>query len=112
MTALRPILILFTLAIAAYTAVVMLTDGPDFFSPFFATVTSLTWLGQFTFDFALYLALSGLWIAWRGGFSAGACVMGAIAATLGMLVFAPYLLVALHRANGDPRKFFLGVHAG
>lgn len=111
MPLLRMILLFMTFTIAVNTILVMVYDGTNFISPFFDGLFDADWQGQFKLDFAMYLGLSGLWIAWRGGFAPASIVMGAVAAVLGMLVFAPYVLMQAARADGDMRKLLLGVHA-
>ncbi len=77
----------------AYTGAVILREGIDFIAPFVAAILSLTWVGQFTFDFACYLILSALWVMWRHAFSATGVALGAACGLFGFAVFAPYLLV-------------------
>lgn len=111
MTRLRILLILMTGVMAATTGAVMLREGVDFLTPFISAVLVLGWQGQFNLDFACYLILSALWIAWRAGFAPGACAIAALAALLGMLVFAPYVLVQIAKSRGGLAALLLGVHA-
>ncbi|MEQ9448599.1 MAG: hypothetical protein RLN70_06775, partial [Rhodospirillaceae bacterium] len=74
-------------------------------------IAGMTWQGQFNTDFMMYLMLSGLWTAWRSGFTAGAVALGAVAAVLGILFLAPYLLYLSYRTKGDLRRLLLGIHA-
>ncbi|MEM9446775.1 MAG: hypothetical protein AAGA18_15645 [Verrucomicrobiota bacterium] len=108
MPVLRTILIVFFLIIASYTAIVLLDYGFTLFPIFITDILSLNWSGQFNLDFSLYLLLSGIWIAWRHQFSLGGIVMGLIAAILGMVVFAPYMLITTLKENGDLKKVLLG----
>lgn len=111
MSSLRLLLIAVFLGVAAYTVAVVAIEGfnllPQFFNPMFA----LTWQGQFNTDFATYLILSGLWMAWRSGFTRGSIALGILAPPLGILFFAPYLIFLIGQTGGDPKKFLLGVHA-
>ena len=111
MTGFRLLLILFLVVIAVYTGFTMAMHGMNFLSVAISLALSGTWPGQFAVDFSMYLILSALWIAWRGGFGAASLLMAAVAGVLGMLVFAPYLLWCLHKSNGDIRHVLLGVHA-
>lgn len=111
MTLFRTFLITSFVAIFSYTAFTIVTYGINIAPIFFGDIASLTWRGQFAFDFLTYLWLSGLWVAWRGGFTGGSIAHGVTASILGMVVFAPYLLFLLNRTGGDMRVLLLGVHA-
>ncbi|WP_204113758.1 hypothetical protein [Shimia biformata] len=111
MTTLKTTLIAMTAIVAVTTTAAMSKEGIDFLSPFLAEIMALGWQGQFNLDFACYLVLSALWIAWRHGFSLGGFLIAGLAALLGILVFAPYVLVQISRAEGDPRRLLMGVHA-
>ena len=111
MTGFRYILIAMTALIVAFTVAAVANGGINLITPFFTPIVALSWQGQFNIDFTCYLVLSGLWMAWRGGFTSGSIVLGIIAPPLGILVFAPYLLYLVGESNGDPRRFLLGVHA-
>lgn len=108
---LRSLFLIFLAVIAIYTTVVVLREGWGFIPAFLGDVSSLTWQGQFNLDFACYLALSALWIAWRGGFSGGAILLALVAAVAGMLFFAPLAMILLARSKGSLSRFLLGVHA-
>jgi len=84
--------------------------GVNLVTPFLAPIFALTWQGQFNIDFSCYLVLSGIWMAWRGGFSRRSLALGIMAPPLGILFFAPYLLYLLHKAGGDVQALLLGVH--
>lgn len=111
MTAFRLLLWLLFALIGLYTLATFATAGPDFISPFLAPLPHFGWAGQFHLDFALYLLLSGLWVAWRSHFTAFGIACGLLAATFGMLILAPLLLLFLARAEGDPRRLLLGDRA-
>lgn len=57
----RTLLIIFWLALAAYTAVVISRHGFGFLPIFFGDVAKLGWPGQFNLDFLCFLILSALW---------------------------------------------------
>ncbi len=99
-----------TLIIVGMTITAIANDGLNLLTPFFGEIVALSWHGQFNVDFACYLLLSGLWMAWRGGFSSGSIVLGVLAPPLGILFLAPYLLYLVRKCHGDPRKMLLGVH--
>lgn len=111
MTRLRYALIAMTVLIVAFTAAAVANDGIDLITPFLKPIFALSWQGQFNIDFACYLVLSGIWMAWRGGFTSGSIALGVIAPPLGILFFAPYLIYLAGNSNGDPRQVLLGVHA-
>ncbi|MFK7751094.1 MAG: hypothetical protein AB8B51_00960 [Sedimentitalea sp.] len=111
MTQLRFVLIAMILIIAAFTAAAVADGGFDLITPFFAPILGLTWQGQFNVDFSFYLVLSGIWMAWRGGFSGGSIALGLLAPPLGMLFFAPYLIYLVAASGRNPRRLLLGVHA-
>ena len=81
------------------------------FGAIFGPIFAFTWQGQFNVDFTSYLILSGVWIAWRGGFTGGSIALGLLASPLGMLFFAPSLIFLVGRSGGVPRRLLLGVHA-
>ena len=107
-TLLKVLLFILTIVIAAYTALVISTDGLGLFQIFFANIAALNWNGQFNLDFSLYLLLSALWIMWRSKFDATSVIIGLIAGVLGMVVFAPYLLYLFKEENGDLKGVLLG----
>ena len=111
MVALRMVLVAMTLLIIVFTVTAVGQGGPNLFTPFFGPILAMTWQGQFNIDFSAYLVLSGIWIAWRSGFSRPGLLLGICAPPLGILFFAPYLIYLIGKSNGDPRKLLLGVHA-
>ncbi|AXQ27848.1 hypothetical protein D0B54_03775 [Solimonas sp. K1W22B-7] len=76
----------------------------------FLTDLAHPWRLQFNADLLIHLLLFAAWVFWRekskraGGICALLCLMGG-------LFTLPYLLFALHRAQGDVRKFLLGAQA-
>lgn len=111
MTAFRTFAAALFLAIASYTAVTISQYGLGVFPIFFGDLASFSWRGQFNFDFALYLILSGLWMAWRSGFSRNSIASGVIAPLFGMVFLSAYVLYLSFKTDGDIRKLLLGVHA-
>lgn len=107
----RTTLIAMTAVIIAMTLAAVAREGLDLVTPFFSPIVALSWQGQFNIDFACYLALSGLWMAWRGGFTGGAIALGVLAPALGMVFLAPYLLYLVRQSGGEARRLLLGVHA-
>lgn len=111
MTKFRYALIAMTVLIVAFTVAAIANGGINLITPFLMPILALSWQGQFNIDFACYLILSGIWMAWRGGFSSGSIALGVFAPPLGILFFALYLIYLLGKSNGDPRQLLLGVHA-
>ncbi|MBD3662453.1 hypothetical protein [Sulfitobacter aestuariivivens] len=111
MTYLRTGLIAMCALLATYTLIVVFREGTGLVAVFFGDLISVTWRGQFNLDFACYLMLSALWVAWRSGFKAAGIFTALIASVVGMLFFAPLVLVYASRASGDLKKLLLGVHA-
>ena len=110
MTAFRVYLILFLLCLTGYTLVVGLNHGWNLLPVFISNITAMGWPGQFNLDFAGFLGLAAIWVAWRHQFSGGGLALGVIAFAGGMMFLAPYLLWASARADGDPKIVLLGKH--
>jgi hypothetical protein len=91
-----------------YTLIVSGTYGWNFFPTVLANVQALNWSGQFNIDFACYLVLSAIWVAWRNRFSAQGMVFALLALVGGILFFAPYLLLLSINTNGNMKKLLLG----
>lgn len=111
MAQLRIALIGMAALVALFTLTAVQQDGFDLVTPFFTPILAMTWPGQFHIDFVCYLVLSGMWMAWRSGFSGGGIALGILAPPLGILFFAPYLLYLLSKSDGNVRSVILGVHA-
>lgn len=112
MSLLRLLLTGITIVIVVYTLAAIANDGWNLLPHFFAPIFALGWQGQFNVDFSSYLVLSGVWMAWRGGFTSRSLALGILAPPLGILFLAPYLIYLIHQTGGDPRKLLLGEHAG
>lgn len=110
MTAFRIVLICFIMSILSYTGVVISNHGWNLFPEFFGEIWSMTWSGQFNVDFTCFLTLSGIWVAWRHGFSRGGLVLGVTAFFGGMMFLAPYLLVSSFMQRGNMSGVLLGVN--
>lgn len=87
--------------VGAYTAAVISREGLDYVTVARRDLLAMGWAGQFDADFLMMLALSGLWVAWRHGFSLVGLALGLVAFLGGVGFLAPYLLVlsVLHRGN-------------
>ncbi len=108
MSAFRILLIIITIGIFSFTGIVSFSHGWNLLPIFFGDIAAMTWPGQFNFDFLCFLTLSGLWLAWRHHFSFSGFVLGVLGFFGGIMVLAPYLLVASYRADGDIKKLLLG----
>jgi len=108
MNAVRALLAMMFVVIAGYTAVVIAHHGPNLLPIFFGDIAKWTWPGQFNLDFLCMLTLSGLWVAWRHGFSGAGLLLGVLALFGGAFFLTAYLLVASVRAAGDVRTLLLG----
>ncbi|MEO0348983.1 MAG: hypothetical protein AAF282_02920 [Cyanobacteria bacterium P01_A01_bin.15] len=108
MNTFRSVLVLMTVSIVAYTLITGVNHGWNLFPLFFGEIAAMTWSGQFNLDFTCFLALSGLWIAWRHQFSPDGLALGLVATVGGIVVLAPYLLFATFQANGDMNVLLLG----
>lgn len=104
----RLFLVVVFLCLGTYTVAVGVRHGWNLLPIFFSDIVAMTWPGQFNFDFMTFLALSGLWLAWRHQFSPAGIVLGILGFFGGMMVLAPYLLYASYQAKGDPGILFLG----
>lgn len=109
MNALKVLLVALWIALVGITIYAVQTLGSAG-GMVFVTDFQHPWRAQFNTDFSIHLALLIVWVVWRekskpvGLLSGLLCLMGGLFTLL-------YLLVAVQRANGDPKKFLLGVHA-
>ncbi len=111
MTSLRNLLVTMTAAMLLLTVAAVSREGFNLLPHYLQPLKELTWQGQFNADFACYLILSGVWMAWRGGFSRTSIALGVLAPPFGILFFAPYLVYLIGRSQGDHVVLLLGVHA-
>ena len=110
MTQFRILITLILLGLIGYALILIIDGRFDFITPFLSTIPALTWQGHINLDFLSYLAVAGVWIAWRSGFTPAGIALGVLSMLSGMLFFAPYLLYQISRSNNNPRKLLLGVH--
>jgi hypothetical protein len=108
MRAFRILLVVIFACVGGYTAIVVVNRGWNLFPVFFGDMAAMTWAGQFNMDFTGFLALSGLWLAWRHRFSPGGLALGVLGFFGGIMVLAPYLFFASFKANGDMKALLLG----
>jgi len=108
MQAFRLLLGVFIVVVAVYTAVTIGLHGWNLFPFFFGELAAMTWSGQFNLDFMCFLTLSGLWLAWRHDFSPGGLALGVLGFFGGIMVLAPYLLIASFQSGGDVKALLLG----
>lgn len=99
---------IFTGIIYSATAVAVATSGLNWPAVYIGDLFALDWRSQFNSDLGMHLALTGVWIAWRERFTPRGYVFGAFSFLWGGLFTFPYLLWALRRAQGDPRRVLLG----
>ena len=99
MTVLRVVLASMFVFMAAYTIPVVLNEGINLLPIFFADALGFDWTGQFVVDFAMFLGLAALWIAWRHGFSGSAILLALATIFGGMTFLAAYLFVQTYRAS-------------
>ncbi|MEO0367927.1 MAG: hypothetical protein AAF197_03970 [Pseudomonadota bacterium] len=111
MTIFRLFLCIILAGISIYTGITIGEYGTNLVPLFFGEMTTFSWQGQFNFDFMTFLLLSGLWTAWRNGFTVGAIGLGVFATVFGMMFLAAYLLYLSFQTDGDIRRMLLGVHA-
>ncbi|MEL7345427.1 MAG: hypothetical protein AAFN59_11320 [Pseudomonadota bacterium] len=111
MASLRILLLAMLIAILAFTFAAVTNEGINLVPQFFNPILARTWQGQFNVDFVSYLVLSGVWMAWRGGFTRASIALGLLAPPFGILFFAPYLIYLIGKTGADPKKLLLGVHA-
>ena len=111
MGAFKGLLVVMGAGLLVYTLLAVSNEGVNLFATTLPAVLEFGWQGQFHLDFATYLLLSGLWVAWRHNFSGAGIAMAVGASLIGIIFLSVYLLLALKQANGDMRKVLLGEHA-
>lgn len=104
----KSVLLLQTVALVVYTAFAVKHEGWNLFSIFTDNLKALSWNGQFNLDFSCYLLLSGIWILWRHKFSPSSFLIAVVAAVVGFIAFAPYVLYLLAQEKGDMKKVLVG----
>lgn len=108
MTFFRLFLASYLIAITGYTAVTVTGHGFNLIPVFFGDMAKMGWAGQFNFDFMGFLALSGIWVAWRHGFRPAGLMLGLVAFFGGMMFLSLYLLVESYRTRGNIAALLLG----
>ncbi len=108
MTAFRFLLGTIFVAIAIYTAIVVANHGMGLLPIFFGDMATMTWPGQFNFDFMCFLILSALWLSWRHQFSPAGLVIGLFGLFGGAFFLSAYLLVVSFQVKGDIKALLLG----
>ena len=108
MNAFRLLLAAMIVVLLAYTGGVIAKEGLDYVTIARRDLSAMGWAGQFDSDFLMMLALSGLWVAWRHGFSPLGLVLGVVAFLGGVGFLAPYLLVISFANRGDIAAMLLG----
>ncbi len=111
MSILRLYLTAATLGIYSLTVIAIMGHGWLWPVVAFHDLVALNWRTQFDFDFLMYLILSSVWISWREGATSKAYLFAFLNVFLGGMFAFPYLLVAIHRTQGDAKKILLGVNA-
>jgi hypothetical protein len=110
LTAIKLLLLAQTLAILIYTYLAVRNEGWGLLDQVTKNLLEMGWNGQFNLDFASYLLLSAVWILWRNAYSASSFILALMAATIGILFFAPYLLFLLSKEGGDLKRVLTGKH--
>ena len=109
MTAFRILLVILLIAVVTYTIPVVIEEGLSSLLPtFFRDILTMTWPGQFNFDFLGFLILSATWTAWRNQFSAPGLGLALVALFGGIPFLTTYLLYLSYQTNGDIRVMVLG----
>ncbi len=110
MTYFRLLLVVFCMVVSVYTIAAIANDGINLFTNTLPAVAQVGWPGQFHVDFVTYLALTGLWVAWRHKFTPAGIALGVAASVLGIIFLSLYLLRELKRNGGDVHALLLGEH--
>lgn len=88
----RIFLIIIFVAMAVYTAPVVLNHGLNILPIFFGDMAEMAWPGQFNFDFHLMLSMSAFYTGWRERGVRGV-FLGLLAYGLGASFLSAYLFV-------------------
>ncbi|WP_020599242.1 hypothetical protein [Spirosoma panaciterrae] len=105
---LKGLLIAQTVLLLIYTVLTLKDHGSDILGLFLSDIQAVNWNGQFNLDFSCYLLLSGLWIMWRNKFATPSLVLALVAAIIGIMLFAPYLLYLIVTEKGNLKNVLLG----
>lgn len=108
MFAFRLMLILILVALAAYTGMVINTEGWTLFQVFFGDMAKMQWPGQFNLDFLFMLSLSALWVAWRNRFRPKGLGLAVLAFFLGSSFLGVYLLILSFQPGATVQTLLVG----
>lgn len=111
MNGFRLFLMVYCIALIAYSATTMVHHGPNLLPIFFRDIAAMAWPGQFNFDFLGFLSLSAMWTAWRNGFTLAGMGLAVLAFFGGMLFLSIYLLILSYQTNGDLRQMLVGARS-
>ncbi|WDQ15043.1 hypothetical protein [Rhodopirellula sp. P2] len=111
MNSLRAFLFVSTVLIYVMTVLASLSQGINWPAVALDDLMAFNWRSQFDTDFLVYLLLGATWISWREGFTAKGHVFAFLSVFLGGMFSFPYLLFATYQANGEAKRFLLGIHA-
>jgi hypothetical protein len=109
MRSLKVLMIFFWVVLVTITVLAVQSLGSEG-GMVFITDFSHPWRAQFNADFLMHIFLFCTWVFYREE-SKVIGVIAALFSLMGGLFTFIYLAFAIHRANGDPRKFLLGTHA-
>ena len=106
-------LFLIASTVMIYGVTVLAVQAEGFFWPavYFGDLAEFNWRTQFNADFLVHLFLLATWISWREGFTPKGFLLGFLSIFMGGMVGFPYILWAIIKSGGDPKKTLLGVHA-
>ena len=104
----RTLLVVIFICLFGYTAIVATNHGFGLLPIFFGDIAAMGWPGQFNVDFASFLTLSALWLAWRHHFSPAGIALGILGFFGGGLFLSVYLFLASFHAKGDIKELLLG----
>ena len=112
MNILRTYLMTATVIIFSLSIYVVVTQGLNWPAVYFGDILGVDWRAQFNVDFVIHLFLLATWISWREGFTSKGNLFGFLSIFMGGMFGFPYLLHATYKAQGNPQRILLGVHAG
>jgi hypothetical protein len=98
MMAFRALLIVLSVVLIGYTAIVIANHGMGLLAVFFGDMAAMEWPGQFNLDFMFMLTLSAIWVAWRHQFSSAGLALGALA------LFGGSLFLTVQVCTGAPSR--------
>jgi len=108
MKAFRAFLVVAFVAELVYTIIAGNNQGWNIFPIIIDSIVSLTWVGQFNLDFTFFLALTGLWVAWRNKFSSLGIILGLVAFVGGIVFLSVYLFFLSFNSNDSVKEILIG----